>query len=94
MPSAASSGTKQNVRAADAKEVGVGNPAEETYCCPNIRKLRHARQACQQEEAEFFGRAVVRMWSALTREAEQQKREVSKREADSTVRAPSSGGGY
>ncbi len=23
------------VRAADAKEVGVGNPAEETYCYPN-----------------------------------------------------------
>ena len=33
--SLASSGTKQNVRAADAKEVGVGNPAEETYCYPN-----------------------------------------------------------
>ena len=26
----------KNVRAADAKEVGVGNPAEETYCYPNI----------------------------------------------------------
>ena len=25
----------KNVRAADAKEVGVGNPAEETYCHPN-----------------------------------------------------------
>src|SRR6266699_2372803 len=24
-----------NIRAADAKEVGVGNPAEETYCYPN-----------------------------------------------------------
>jgi hypothetical protein len=24
-----------NVRAADAKEVGVGNPAEETFCHPN-----------------------------------------------------------
>ena len=23
------------IRAADAKEVGVGNPAEETYCHPN-----------------------------------------------------------
>ena len=23
------------IRAADAKEVGVGNPAEETYCYPN-----------------------------------------------------------
>ena len=25
----------RKIRAADAKEVGVGNPAEETYCCPN-----------------------------------------------------------
>ena len=24
-----------DIRAADAKEVGVGNPAEETYCHPN-----------------------------------------------------------
>jgi hypothetical protein len=30
-----SSGTGKNIRAADAKEVGVGNPAEETYCYPN-----------------------------------------------------------
>jgi hypothetical protein len=27
--------TKEKVRAADAKEVGVGNPAEETYRYPN-----------------------------------------------------------
>ena len=69
MPSPASSGTKRNVRAADAKEVGVGNPAEETYCCPNMQKLRHARQACQQEGAEFLGSEIVGMWLALTREA-------------------------
>jgi hypothetical protein len=25
----------KKIRAADAKEVGVGNPAEETYCHPN-----------------------------------------------------------
>jgi hypothetical protein len=25
----------KNIRAADAKVVGVGNPAEETYCYPN-----------------------------------------------------------
>jgi hypothetical protein len=31
--------TKKNVRAADAKEVGVGNPAEETYCHPNTSNL-------------------------------------------------------
>ena len=28
-------GQKKKVRAADAKEVGVGNPAEETYRYPN-----------------------------------------------------------
>ena len=28
------------VRAADAKEVGVGNPAEETYCHPNVFSVR------------------------------------------------------
>jgi len=27
------------IRAADAKEVGVGNPAEETYCHPNAPLL-------------------------------------------------------
>jgi hypothetical protein len=26
---------EKEIRAADAKEVGVGNPAEETYCHPN-----------------------------------------------------------
>ena len=31
---------KLNVRATDAKEVGVGNPAEETYCHPNTKRLR------------------------------------------------------
>jgi hypothetical protein len=25
----------KKIRAADAKEVGMGNPAEETYCHPN-----------------------------------------------------------
>ena len=36
--SGASSGfafVKKQIRVADAKEVGVGNPAEETYCHPN-----------------------------------------------------------
>ncbi len=28
------------IRAADAKEVGVGNPAEETYCYPNTEYLK------------------------------------------------------
>jgi len=35
MKSGASSATAGKVRAADAKEGGVGNPAEETYCHPN-----------------------------------------------------------
>jgi len=33
----------ENIRAADAKEVGVGNPAEETYCYPNKAIIREAR---------------------------------------------------
>ena len=28
------------IRAADAKEVGVGNPAEETFCYPNEAMLQ------------------------------------------------------
>ena len=48
MPLPASSASKRNVRAADAKEVGVGNPAEETCCHPNTLNLSHERQACQQ----------------------------------------------
>ena len=31
---------RKTVRAADAKEVGVGNPAEETYCYPNNAMLQ------------------------------------------------------
>jgi hypothetical protein len=33
----------ENIRATDAKEVGVGNPAEETYCCPNTAIFRAMR---------------------------------------------------
>jgi hypothetical protein len=29
----------KKIRAADAKEVGVGNPAEETCCYPNIHNV-------------------------------------------------------
>ena len=47
MPLPASSASKRNVQAADAKEVGVGNPAEETYCRPNTGNLRPWRQTCQ-----------------------------------------------
>jgi hypothetical protein len=35
------------VRAADAKEVGVGNPAEETYCHPDEFTLFHPPAVCQ-----------------------------------------------
>ena len=35
------------VRAADAKEVGVGNPAEETYCHPDKFTLFHPSAVCQ-----------------------------------------------
>ena len=30
-------GLNTNVRVTDAKEVGVGNPAEETFCHPNAQ---------------------------------------------------------
>src|SRR5437016_8762049 len=33
----------ENIRAADAKEVGVGNPAEETCCYPNTLTLNRSR---------------------------------------------------
>ncbi len=35
------------VRAADAKEVGVGNPAEETYCHPNRFSVLYRLRVCQ-----------------------------------------------
>jgi hypothetical protein len=35
---------KIKIRAADAKEVGVGNPAEETCCYPN-KAMLHSRNA-------------------------------------------------
>ena len=34
-----SSGQKKMIRTTDAKEVGVGNTAEETYRCPNRLKM-------------------------------------------------------
>jgi hypothetical protein len=33
----------KKIRAADAKEVGVGNPAEETCCYPNIPNVTSRR---------------------------------------------------
>jgi hypothetical protein len=37
---------KEAIRAADAKEVGVGNPAEETYRYPN-QTCRHPKHCSQ-----------------------------------------------
>jgi hypothetical protein len=34
-----SAGRFKKIRAADAKEVGVGNPAEETCCYPNVHNV-------------------------------------------------------
>jgi hypothetical protein len=47
MTSGASSGTAGKVRAADAKEVGVGNPAEETSCRPNKFIVLYSEAICQ-----------------------------------------------
>ena len=33
----------KDVRATDAKEVGVGNPAEETFCHPNVPVIAKGR---------------------------------------------------
>jgi hypothetical protein len=33
----------QNVRVTDAKEVGVGNPAEETFCHPDTQIIAQGR---------------------------------------------------
>ena len=38
---------KKLIRIADAKEVGVGNPAEETYRYPNQKKGYDVVQRCQ-----------------------------------------------
>src|SRR5512139_3600048 len=54
MPRSASRGTKRNVRAADAKEVGVGNPAEETCCHPNMLNLCPSRPICQLRNLQDF----------------------------------------
>jgi len=41
-------------RAADAKEVGVGNPAEETYCCPNRPTLWRPPPARQLDKHHWW----------------------------------------
>jgi hypothetical protein len=50
-----------NVRAADAKEVGVGNPAEETYCHPDNFTVFHPLAVCQYVIADIAAvQSVVR----------------------------------
>ena len=62
-PPSPSSGTEIKVRAADAKEVGVGNPAEETYCHPNEPRVPQLRlfvnRSSQPSVSRNFAEAVV-----------------------------------
>ena len=44
---------QKKIRAADAKEVGVGNPAEETYCHPNTINLRFAQNLSIRYPPQF-----------------------------------------
>ena len=47
------------VRAADAKEVGVGNPAEETSCRPNKFIVLYSEAICQVDHAAAVTAATV-----------------------------------
>ena len=47
---------REKVRAADAKEVGVGNPAEETYCYPNNWIVKEDVTFCQHRNNTVLGR--------------------------------------
>ena len=56
-------------RATDAKEVGVGNPAEETYCRPNRVDfyLEHGRKSMDFiKEPEELGTNCARRFSSLS----------------------------
>ena len=46
---------KKSVRMTDAKEVGVGNPAEETCCHPNARSMRRCRRDVNHVSGFFIG---------------------------------------
>src|SRR5271165_5471375 len=48
---------KKRIRAADAKEVGVGNPAEETCCYPNIPNVILSRPFVNILSKQGFRRA-------------------------------------
>ena len=47
---------KQKVRAADAMEVGVGNPAEKTFRHPNLLSGYAYRESCQSRQTSGFRR--------------------------------------
>jgi hypothetical protein len=67
----------KKIRAADAKEVGVGNPAEETCCYPNylivpfpqlfVNKLMVASRDCRHKAYIAPRRQFAMAKSALTR---------------------------
>jgi hypothetical protein len=44
------------IRAADAKEVGVGNPAEETCCYPNAKMLHPGNKLSTAANLAFSSR--------------------------------------
>jgi hypothetical protein len=47
------------IRAADAKEVGVGNPAEETCCYPNKEQCDVFATICQQIIVSYFAFEII-----------------------------------
>jgi hypothetical protein len=66
---------KQKVRAADAKEVGVENPAEETFRYPNLIRTYAGRQGCQRREIRSNWPSVWRACGAAQPKA---KRRVTR----------------
>ena len=58
-----------NIRAADAKEVGVGNPAEETCCYPNGCSIMGRPLFCQSHSGGKLAKVADphHNWHAITR---------------------------
>jgi len=62
------SGSDKTIRATDAKEVGVENPAEETFCRPNHMlnsKKANCGQASRSENLKCSRRLRIWMGNAL-----------------------------
>ena len=55
---------KRNVRTIDAKEVGLGMPAEETFNRPNEYWVAFQRDSGKHEFEAFF--ASVRVWMRIS----------------------------